>query len=277
MSSGYDQFFKKARNNANSTVGKNATQSQTMKSLLSTRADQLKKKKKIFPIKEFVLFSLFGLGLFFAIDHFDDIEGYISKIEIGLMPEAEAKNTPSESATAVTPDAVKHEEAGASNVASADATTAVKSTVENVDDSDYLFKLADRKKQLDQREEELNKKSAEIAKQKEEIEQKIVQLEQYRNQISELLKERINSDSTKVDTLVQVYSNMKPNQAAKIFESMDEDLVIEILSRMKKKNAADILNLIKTEKAQVFAEKYAGYRTPAEAKKEVPTTNKGGE
>ncbi len=56
---------------------------------------------------------------------------------------------------------------------------------------------------------------------------------------------------------------MKPNQAAKIFETMDEDLVIEILTKMKKKTAADILNLIKVEKAQLFAEKFAGYRMPA--------------
>jgi flagellar motility protein MotE (MotC chaperone) len=56
---------------------------------------------------------------------------------------------------------------------------------------------------------------------------------------------------------------MKPQQAAKVFETLDEDLVIEILGRMKKKNAADILNLVKPEKAQILAERYAGYRAPA--------------
>ena len=38
------------------------------------------------------------------------------------------------------------------------------------DEADYLFKLAERKKQLDVREEDLNKYAAEIGKQKEEIE-----------------------------------------------------------------------------------------------------------
>jgi flagellar motility protein MotE (MotC chaperone) len=32
---------------------------------------------------------------------------------------------------------------------------------------------------------------------------------------------------------------------------------------MKKKTAADILNLIKPEKAQIFAERFTGYRAPA--------------
>jgi len=53
---------------------------------------------------------------------------------------------------------------------------------------------------------------------------------------------------------------MKPAQAAKVFETMDEDLAVEILGKMKKKNAAEVMNLIKPEKAQVFSEKYAGYK-----------------
>ncbi|MNL86247.1 hypothetical protein D3C87_2148790 [compost metagenome] len=53
---------------------------------------------------------------------------------------------------------------------------------------------------------------------------------------------------------------MKAPQAAKIFETMDEDLGVEILGRMKKKNAADIMNLLKPEKAQIFTEKFAGYK-----------------
>jgi flagellar motility protein MotE (MotC chaperone) len=57
-----------------------------------------------------------------------------------------------------------------------------------------------------------------------------------------------------------MYSNMKPQQAAKVFETMDEELAVEIIGRMKKKNAAEIMNLIKAEKAQIFSEKFAGYR-----------------
>ena len=53
---------------------------------------------------------------------------------------------------------------------------------------------------------------------------------------------------------------MKPPQAAKVFETLDEDLAVDILTKMKKKNAADILNLLKPERAQSLSEKYAGFR-----------------
>lgn len=249
MSQSYDQFFKKAKQN---------TSGQKLKSSVdvSALAQQMKKTKnknnkdKKFPIIQFFIFLFIAAGFFLSIENFDNIESYIKKIEIGLG-EAQASEKQELKEHSLPATEAKVDDKKVEPVKTA------------VDESDFLFKLAERKKELDLREDDLNKKSTEITKQQKEIEDKLTQLENYRNQISALLKERIASDSGKVDTLVQVYSNMKPVQAAQVFEKMDEDLVIEILSRMKKKNAADILNLIKTEKAQVFAEKYAGYRMPA--------------
>lgn len=246
MSQSYDQFFKSARKNAsNQSVGQKIDMNQFRKSMKKQQ-----RLKKSFPVKSFSLFVLFAASLFLAIENYDTIESYFHKIEIGLS-----------SAEAQIPSAPVNEKEKSSTeeTKKSEAAEAKKST----DETDFLFKLSERKKELDQREEYLNKKADEVTKQKEEIEAKLSQLEDYRNRISTLLKDRISSDSGKIETLVQVYSNMKPAQAAKVFETMDEDLVIEILGRMKKKNAADILNLVKIEKAQVLAEKYAGYRGPA--------------
>lgn len=207
------------------------------------------------------------LVVFLLIEKFDDIESYVNKIEIGLGT-AQAETTPAAQETAKPEGEVKPVEGAP------EAPLAKVGEVKE-DNADYLFKLAERKKELDAREEELNKKTAEIAKQKTEIETKLKQLEESREKISSMLKERITTDSQKVDNLVQLYTNMKATQAAKVFETMDEDLVIEILSRMKKKSAADILNLVKVEKAQKFSERYAGYRTPASESKATEATDNG--
>ncbi len=250
MSQSYDQFFKKAKQNTSGqTVRSSVDVTALAQQMKKTKNKNINKKDKKFPMAQFFIFLTIAAGFFLSVENFDNIETYIKKIEIGLgEAQASEKQESKENVLAT------------SEVKSEDKKT---EPVKSIDESDFLFKLAERKKELDQREDDLNKKSTEITKQQKEIEDKLTQLENYRNQISALLKERIASDSGKVDTLVQVYSNMKPIQAAQVFEKMDEDLVIEILSRMKKKNAADILNLIKTEKAQVFAEKYAGYRMPA--------------
>ena len=251
MKTGYDQFFKKAKQT--SSV-QNRTDFTAQQRLAELRKKSFNKKpKKRFPVMQFIIFSILGLAGFVSIDHIDAIEDQFKKIEITMgMAQAE------ESAQATQKKAGEAKPEG-EKLASAKDVPEKK----NVDDADFLFKLAERKKVLDQREEDLNKMAAELEKQKVEIEDKIKKLEETRTKISTVLQEKIKADDAKVEMLVQMYTNMKPVQVAKVFETLDEDLVIDILSRMKKKTAADILNLIKPEKAQIFAERFTGYRAPA--------------
>ncbi len=240
MKTGYDQFFKKAKETSKVKTSVDVKKLQMNKPAA--------KKKSKFPIGRFFVFVMIAFFGLFIFDHSDDIEAQLKKVEIG-MAFAEAEEKPAHVDNAHVADAKKEEKPVTAEV--------------KPDEADYLFKLSDRKKQLDAREEELNKYAAEISKQKEEIESKLKKLEETRTKISTALEDKIKADDSKVDTLVQMYTNMKPQQAAKVFENLDEDLVIEILSRMKKKSAADILNLVKAEKAQVLTERYAGYRVPA--------------
>ena len=207
MKSGYDQFFVKAKEN--STQQQSTGQSSKYARLVAQKRAEKNKNKKSFPILPIFSFGACILAIFLLIEKFDDIESYISKIEIGLGT-AQAETTPAAT------EAAQSE----SHAKSAEATPAapVASVGEaKEDNADYLFKLAERKKELDVREEEINKKSAEVNKQKLEIEAKLKQLEESREKIASMLKERITADSQKVDNLVQVYSNMKANQAAKVF------------------------------------------------------------
>lgn len=247
MKTGYDQHFKKIKRSTKS-------QALDLKKIKSASASG-KKEKKAFPLAPLMGFiAIAGSGLLF-LSQFETIETYLSKVEIGLG----VANAAEEVKPTGTPVAAAVTGGGAEGTHLVEA--------KKVDDTDYLFKLADRKKQLDKREEELSQQAAQLEKQKAELAEKLAQLDDVRAKISAALQDRIKADDGKVDVLVQMYTNMKPAQAAKVFESLDEDLVIEILSRMKKKSAADILNLIKPEKAQLFAERYTGYRTPASSAK----------
>jgi flagellar motility protein MotE (MotC chaperone) len=99
-----------------------------------------------------------------------------------------------------------------------------------------------------------------LQQQKLALEKRLKELEDIRTKISSRLDEKVKIDQEKVDKLVEFYSNMKPQNAAKVFEDIDEDLAVEILNKMKKKSAADIMNLLKSEKAQKLSEKFAGYK-----------------
>jgi len=258
--SSYNQHFKKLKRNVElSDSGypkanreSNQKQSLSIEQLRKKVAQKNIKPKRKFPLVQFIVFIACSVGLFFAVESYDKLETYLHKIEIGIGL-AHAESTQE---TTVQP-ATKTEEKKLTS------TETVNNENSESDALDKLYKLTERKKELDLREEDINKKAKEIDQQKTYVEQKLKELEEYRIKISSMLQDRVKADAAKIDNLVQIYTNMRPGQAAKVFETMDEDLVIEILSKMKKKTAADVLNLMKAEKAQLFAERYAGYRLPA--------------
>ncbi|MEK2646812.1 MotE family protein [Bdellovibrio sp. BCCA] len=269
MKSGYDQFFQNARKVADQQGGvkfkKNPSATRLHLDLASEDVEQQirrrmkmgapKKRKKASVPWKMVGVSFMGLLVaVWGFQNHDEVENLIKRVEIQMTGEAVAQNPEKPAASAP----AAQEQVNAEAAAEAPATM---SSAE----IDHLKKLNERKKELDAREEELNRMEAELQVQKVDLEKRLKELEEMRTKISSMLEDRVKADDQKVDTLVQMYSNMKPPQAAKVFETMDEDLAVEILGRMKKKNAADIMNLLKPEKAQVLSEMFAGYkrRSPA--------------
>lgn len=259
MKSGYDQFFKDARKVASQQNGprprlqldlSSEDSEQQIRRRMKMPAAPKRKKKSGVPWK---MVAVSFVGLIVAIwgfKNYEQVEHLIQNVEFQMTGEAMAQ-----------PEAPK----AAAPAAAPAESAAVEKTSLSTADIDHLQKLNERKKELDAREEELNRMEGELQVQKVELEKRLKELEEMRTKISSVLDDRVKADSEKVDTLVQMYSNMKAPQAAKVFETMDEDLAVEILGRMKKKNAADIMNLLKPEKAQVLSEMFAGYkrRSPA--------------
>lgn len=263
MKSGYDQYFKKAQSAAGisakpvaplkSLQKKSSMDSQAMAKELRRRLEpkfKAKKKSKM-PWKlagvSFIGFLIAALGF----QNADAIEAKLHKIEISFFGQASAQEAaaekPAEPAKAKEGAEAKKEEVA----------TKKEFTDEEIN---HLSKLNERKRELDAREEELSKMEQEITAQKETLDKKLAELESTRKNISVILEEKVQADDKKIENLVQVYSTMKPPQAAKALEEMDENLAIEIIGRMKKKNAAEVMNLVKPEKVKIFTEKYAGYK-----------------
>lgn len=192
--------------------------------------------------------------------YIEEIERFLGKIEIGIFAKAGAEEPPKEKKEEPT----KADPNSTSNPSpdSPQGTSSKNNESTVVDDIElnHFARLRDRKKELDKREEDLNRLEAEISQQREEVEQKLKELEDVRRKISSVLEEKVQVDDQRVENLVQFYSNMKAPQAAKIIETIDEGLAVQVIARMKKKNAADIMNLLKPEKAQAISERYVGYR-----------------
>ncbi len=217
------------------------------------------------------------------------IQGQLSRIQIGVFgfaQAADAKTPAAQSAVDSTEKAAASASSassgGSSSANSTQASVDTNSTNANTntkkkldvrqwteEELSFFEKLNERKEALDRREAELAKLEEELQRQKGELDQKIKKLEAMRAEISETLKERVVQDQEKVAKLVDFYSNMKPSQAAKVIENLNEDLAVAVLDRMKKKNAADILNMMSSEKAKALSEMLTGYRAVGQTEREL--------
>ena len=60
---------------------------------------------------------------------------------------------------------------------------------------------------------------------------------------------------TYIDTLVTVYSKMKPEEAANLINTIDQNLALQIVSRMKNEVAGKVLSQLDVKVAKVISEK----------------------
>ncbi|MBL7687033.1 MAG: hypothetical protein JNJ49_03290 [Bdellovibrionaceae bacterium] len=207
-----------------------------------------------------------------------DLAERIPTIELGLFGEADASekvdtktkaDTPAKETAAKDATAAKEEKKSAESAESSQPTAEAEKTPDvkqwTAEEISFFKKLGERKESLDRREAELVKLEEELQKQKKGLDERIRQLESMRKEISTTLKDRVVLDQEKVAKLVDVYSNMKPTQAARVIETLNEDLAVTILDRLKKKNAAEILNAMSASKAKKLSEMLTGYETVANA------------
>lgn len=146
-----------------------------------------------------------------------------------------------ESATAQVPE---EEAEGEDVVPPKDASDFTRSELE------ILQRLATRREQLKARARKLALRENLLKAAEQQIEEKIAELKKIEATIRDLLKKHDEEQETKLRRIVKVYENMKPKQAAPIFNELNMELLLDVAERMREAKIAPILALMKTEKAR---------------------------
>lgn len=123
------------------------------------------------------------------------------------------------------------------------------STSEQHSITDLVAELRKREEQLRRKEQELRQKEEYLTQLERETEQKLKKLIAIQEEIKAFERQREKEKSTKLKSLVRIYESMKPRNAAKLLENLDENLVVEIISHMKTDLAANILSNMQPDKA----------------------------
>lgn len=115
---------------------------------------------------------------------------------------------------------------------------------------DVLQQLAKRRTELDQRARQLDEREALIKAAEQRMDQKMAELKALQATVQDLLKQRNAADERQLQSLVKIYENMKPKAAAQIFEEMDMDVLLDVVSRMNERKVSPILALVSPTRAK---------------------------
>lgn len=110
--------------------------------------------------------------------------------------------------------------------------------------------LQARREELDERENGLLLLEDLLKVTEKRIEEKIAELKQIEATIQDLLKKHDAQEEKKLQSLVKMYEAMKPKDAARIFESLDMSILIQVVERMKERRVAPVMAAMQSESAK---------------------------
>jgi len=112
--------------------------------------------------------------------------------------------------------------------------------------------LSNRRKKLDKQEKELMTREALIRAAEQEIDRKFQELLNLRTEIEGLLQRQSTEEQARFASLVKIYEGMKPKEAARIFDTLDLDVLIAVMSKMSERRLSPILASMNPERARTI-------------------------
>lgn len=114
-----------------------------------------------------------------------------------------------------------------------------------------MFKeLIARREELDKRQRILQQREALLRAAEQELERKYEELTQLRGEIGSLLEKQSEEEQARISSLVKTYEGMKAKDAARIFNTLSMDVLIEVMSSMSERKIAPVIAAMDTEKAR---------------------------
>lgn len=141
---------------------------------------------------------------------------------------------------------------------------------------DVLQSLAKRRDELDKRDKAIAERAAVLKAAEGEVDRKIVELNKIKGELEALLGQQEKVQDARITSLVKIYEGMKPKEAARIFDTLDMDVLLSMISRMSERKSSPILAAMDPDKARIVTIRLTEQRqlpsapsdkTPAPAKK----------
>jgi flagellar motility protein MotE (MotC chaperone) len=127
-------------------------------------------------------------------------------------------------------------------------------------DVQVLESLFNYREKLKEKANEVIKKEDQLKIVESRIQQQLIELKRIKSEIANLLDQHDEQEEKKLLLLVRIYENMKPDQAAQIFNSLSEERVLMLLQRMKEVKSSAILANMNPSQASYLTDLIIGQK-----------------
>ena len=123
-----------------------------------------------------------------------------------------------------------------------------------------LQDLRSRKDELDKRSTELDARQTALDAAQHALEQRLQEIEHRQTELASLETGRKAQEQTGMQGLVKLYEDMRPSEAAAIFDALDLRVLLPLLDMMNERKAAAIMGVMQPERARFATQALARYR-----------------
>ena len=125
---------------------------------------------------------------------------------------------------------------------------------------ELLQSLSKRREALEQREREFGLKEKILDATEDRINKRIKEMKSLQKELQAVLDQYKRQQDSEIRSLVKIYENMKPVQAAIIFNELDMDILLNVVDKMSERKVAPVLASMNPRKAKEVTERLAELR-----------------
>lgn len=117
-------------------------------------------------------------------------------------------------------------------------------------EAEILQNLSERRSALEARERDVAMREQLMGATEKRVEERLVELKGLEEKLNTMLAKRDEEEEAQITSLVKTYENIKPTDAAKIFNKLDRTIMLTVASRMKPAKIGAVMAAMEPQRAQ---------------------------
>lgn len=139
-----------------------------------------------------------------------------------------------------------------------------------------LQALSARREALDRRAGEVETQDAMVLAAEQRLNERLAELRQLETTVNDLLGRLDESQEQRMASLVDVYQRMRAKDAAEVFDGLDDAVLVQVASRMRQANLAEVMGRMNPDRARRLTQMLAERARPPGSADDLLARARGG-